>query len=455
MYGNTKYKVNYSDVPYALESYAYSKSESDSKFALKSENSGGSGEIDWSNINAETISIQGNSGMTIHSNSGIEFGCNKKLTIDVTNCGFNISNSLNVQADRMNFGASTMIEFVTADNSGGVGIWGELKNTKTNSLYITENDLANYATTEYVNTKIGEININDLIAGVLNGFEIESSNRISLYTSNKIDLTAENNVTITTDKDLLLKTIDGSIKIEGSKLYDVNTESYYTTTKDIETQLENYATPEYVWSLLANYATKDEIQNGNTGSSLSGDTLSLSGKYLDVSISMLIRLLNELTTIQCNHVQFNADSLTTECATTLIQSDELTLKTPIIKSTYQKTSAGGSQITAMNFSAQEITFECDSYILDARTRSIYITQLWHQNSSTTITHQTKIEGNIKDFSIGCPVFQTGKVFKNNRDYTFSDTTVNDSMDCIPSVKILGTWREFIGICTEVDIEHNW
>ena len=111
-------------------------------------------------------------------------------------------------------------------------------------------------------------------------------------------------------------------------------------------------------------------------------------------------------------------------------------------------------MTAMNFSAQEITFECDSYILDARTRSIYITQLWHQNSSQTINHQTKIEGNIKDFSIGCPVFQTGKVFKNNGDYTFSETTVKDSSDCIPSVKILGTWKEFIGICTEVDIEHN-
>ena len=53
-----------------------------------------------------------------------------------------------------------------------------------------------------------------------------------------------------------------------------------------------------------------------------------------------------------------------------------------------------------------------------------------------------------------PSFSNGTVFKNNHDFTFSETTVNDSMDCIPSVKILGTWREFIGICTEVDIEHN-
>ena len=116
----------------------------------------GSGEIDWSNINAETISIHGNSGMTLQSNSGIEFGCNNKLTIDVANCDFNISNLLNVQADRINFGATTMIEFLSSD-SGGVGIWGELRNTKTNSLYITENDLANYATTEYVNSAIQNV----------------------------------------------------------------------------------------------------------------------------------------------------------------------------------------------------------------------------------------------------------------------------------------------------------
>ena len=56
----------------------------------------------------------------------------------------------------MNFGATTMIEFVCADN-GGIGIWGELKNTKTNSLYITENELTNYATTEYVNSAIQNI----------------------------------------------------------------------------------------------------------------------------------------------------------------------------------------------------------------------------------------------------------------------------------------------------------
>ena len=28
------------------------------------------------------------------------------------------------------------------------------------------------------------------------------------------------------------------------------------------------------------------------------------------------------------------------------------------------------------------------------------------------------------------------------------------MDCILSVKIVGTWCEFIGSCTEVDIVHN-
>ena len=40
-----------------LTSNYYTQDQCDDKFALKSENSGGSGNIDWSNINAETISI--------------------------------------------------------------------------------------------------------------------------------------------------------------------------------------------------------------------------------------------------------------------------------------------------------------------------------------------------------------------------------------------------------------
>ena len=60
--------------------------------------SGGSGSIDWSNINAENISITANSLLTLKSNDDIKFGCNKKLSIDVTNCEFNISNYLNVRA---------------------------------------------------------------------------------------------------------------------------------------------------------------------------------------------------------------------------------------------------------------------------------------------------------------------------------------------------------------------
>ena len=52
----------------------------------------------------------------------------------------------------------------------------------------------------------------------------------------------------------------------------------------------------------------------------------------------------------------------------------------------------------MLFKQERIHFECDSYIQDARSGSIYMTELWHSSSSQTITHQTKIEGNIKDFS---------------------------------------------------------
>ena len=84
---------------------------------------------------------------------------------------------------------------------------------------------------------------------------MQCMNRISLFTSYDMSLTSEKNVIISADKDLLLKTTDGSVKIEGSKLYDVNTESNYATTKDIETELANYATTEYVNSAIQNVSS--------------------------------------------------------------------------------------------------------------------------------------------------------------------------------------------------------
>ena len=177
-----------------LQNY-YTKTECDNKYALKGE--GGGETINWSNINEDSISMTARNRMSIRSDGDFELYCDGTFTLTSPN-------------------EIHTVHYLYCDPA--------------DSLYATE---------KYVNTKIGEIKLSDLTAYVLDNFDMQCTGRIGIDTSNEISLTAESNVTITAYKDLLLKTRDGSVKIEGSKLYDVNTESYYTTTKDIETQLEN------------------------------------------------------------------------------------------------------------------------------------------------------------------------------------------------------------------------
>ena len=232
MYVSNLYSID--EVPYALQSYAYSKSESDSKYALKSESGNidlsgyytktesdnrfalksESGNIDWSNIDEENISMTASDRMYLSTGGDFELYCNGIFRLTSPN-GLNIS---------------------------GQPLYDE----REESYYATEN---------YVNTKIGEIKLSDLTTHVLENFDMQCTGRIGIDTSDEISLTAESNVTISAYKDLLLKTENGSVKIEGSKLYDVNTESNYATTKDIETELANYATTEYVNSAIQNVSS--------------------------------------------------------------------------------------------------------------------------------------------------------------------------------------------------------
>ena len=75
--------------------------------------------------------------------------------------------------------------------------------------------------------------------------------------------------------------------------------------------------------------------------------------------------------------------------------------------------------------------------------------------SMTITHLAPIdeELDIKSFVIGAPVYMTGKVYiKDWENEIWNKSSVNDSIDCIPSVKTNGTWKEYLGICTHIDKE---
>ena len=75
--------------------------------------------------------------------------------------------------------------------------------------------------------------------------------------------------------------------------------------------------------------------------------------------------------------------------------------------------------------------------------------------NTTITHYTPIEAGerIDDYEVGKPVFLSGHVYKQD-DGNWISSTVNDSTDCISSVKINGTWKEYIGIITSIDTKNN-
>ena len=77
--------------------------------------------------------------------------------------------------------------------------------------------------------------------------------------------------------------------------------------------------------------------------------------------------------------------------------------------------------------------------------------------SMTITHLAPIdeEYSINEFVIGTPVYMTGNVYvKDWENNTWYKSTINDSIDCISSVKTNGTWKEYLGICTHILSESN-
>ena len=62
--------------------------------------------------------------------------------------------------------------------------------------------------------------------------------------------------------------------------------------------------------------------------------------------------------------------------------------------------------------------------------------------NTTITHNAPLEECLDIFELGCPVFMSGEVYNlKNGNYTKETNTI----DCIPSVKSTGTYKEFLGI----------
>ena len=83
--------------------------------------------------------------------------------------------------------------------------------------------------------------------------------------------------------------------------------------------------------------------------------------------------------------------------------------------------------------------------------------IWRTISTpnTTITHYSPIEAgeDISSFKVGAPVFASGHVYKQVNDM-WESSTINDRTDCICSVVINGTYKEFVGVITDVDISRK-
>ena len=85
----------------------------------------------------------------------------------------------------------------------------------------------------------------------------------------------------------------------------------------------------------------------------------------------------------------------------------------------------------------------------------YVSQRELTRRSQTITHLSPTDSYYPaaEFVPGKPLFMTGKTFAMD-DGMWRESTRSDHIDCIPSVKPSGTWREYLGVCTEVLSDTN-
>ena len=95
--------------------------------------------------------------------------------------------------------------------------------------------------------------------------------------------------------------------------------------------------------------------------------------------------------------------------------------------------------------------------------NLYVTGTFKPyNSSQTITHYAPVEGDIKDFVVGVPVFMSGKVYKRDESEPlvrgskslWIESTNNDREDCICSVMINGNEKNYVGVVVDVDEKNN-
>ena len=99
----------------------------------------------------------------------------------------------------------------------------------------------------------------------------------------------------------------------------------------------------------------------------------------------------------------------------------------------------------LSFDANGITFGSNSIF----TKDVEVKGKLKTNGSKTITHYAPIEEDVTNYTIGKPVFMSGKVYKRIDDKWIPSTS-EDTEDCISSVLSSGTYKTYVGIITRID-----
>ena len=121
-------------------------------------------------------------------------------------------------------------------------------------------------------------------------------------------------------------------------------------------------------------------------------------------------------------------------------------------------------------SSDSITFTSTAVTLNKQTTingNLTVTGKVTSNGSNTINHYAPIEADVDAslLKVGVPVFASGNVYKRvelqpsddkdaHIEYTWIPSTVDDRSDCICSVVLNGSYKEFVGIITSVDTENG-
>ena len=91
----------------------------------------------------------------------------------------------------------------------------------------------------------------------------------------------------------------------------------------------------------------------------------------------------------------------------------------------------------------DVRLQCDGKILKLNGNG------GTKNLNNTITHNAPVNEPIEAFQLGTPIFSTGIIhYYDSETHTYIAGT-NGYTNCIPSVKTIGSYKQYLGICTEI------